>query len=59
MTALDRFIRAADSLFSKLGMAATYQPEIGGGLLVIAALLWAVFAFGAHQWLFGVRPFGR
>lgn len=34
MTALDRFIRAADSLFSKLGMAATYQPEIGDGLLV-------------------------
>ncbi len=34
MTALDRFVRAADSLFSKLGMAATYQPEIGAGLLV-------------------------
>ena len=27
--------------------------------VVLGVVLWAVFAFGAHQWLFGVRPFGR
>lgn len=27
--------------------------------VVLGLVLWAVFAFGAHQWLFGVRPFGR
>jgi uncharacterized membrane protein len=27
--------------------------------VALGVVLWAVFAFGAHQWLFGVKPFGR
>jgi uncharacterized membrane protein len=27
--------------------------------VVLGLVLWAVFAFGLHQWLFGVKPFGR
>lgn len=30
-----------------------------GIAVVLGLVLWAVFAFGAHQWLFGVKPFGR
>ncbi len=27
--------------------------------VVLGLVLWAAFAFALHQWLFGVRPFGR
>ncbi len=33
------------------------QPARTAGVVVAGLALWAVFAFGAHQWLFGVRPF--
>ena len=35
------------------------QPARTALVVVLGLALWAVFAFGAHQWLFGVRPFGR
>lgn len=34
MTAAERFSRSVDSLFAKLGMAATFQPAIGAGASV-------------------------
>ena len=40
----------------------TYAPGNGakdGVALVIGTLAWAVFAFWAHAWLFGVAPLGR
>jgi uncharacterized membrane protein len=27
--------------------------------VVVGVGFWAAFAFGGHQWLFGVSPFGR
>ena len=39
----------------------TYPPGNGSRTVltvVIGAVLWAVFAFWAHGWLIGVRPFG-
>ncbi len=39
-----------------------YPPGTAARTVAAVALglaLWAVFAFGAHQWLFGVKPFGR
>jgi uncharacterized membrane protein len=33
------------------------QPARTAGVVVAGLALWAVFAFGAHQWLFGIRPF--
>ena len=42
--------------------AGTVYPagSLNGDLTALAAglLVWAVFAFGLHGWLFGVRPFG-
>ena len=35
------------------------QPARTALVVVLGLALWAVFALGAHQWLFGVRPFGR
>ncbi len=38
-----------------------YPPGTAGrtvAAVVLGVLLWVVLAFGAHQWLFGVRPFG-
>lgn len=35
------------------------QPVRTALVVVLGLALWAVFAFGLHQWLFGVRPFGR
>ena len=34
---------------------------LGGtlGAVVGGIVVWAVFAFWAHGWLFGVTPFGR
>jgi uncharacterized membrane protein len=40
----------------------TYAPGAGAKdlvALVIGTLAWAVFAFWAHAWLFGVAPLGR
>lgn len=42
--------------------AGTVYPPGNAGrtalTVVVGVAVWAVFAFGAHQWLFGVRPFG-
>ena len=38
-----------------------YPPGTAGrtvAAVALGVLLWVVLAFGAHQWLFGVRPFG-
>jgi uncharacterized membrane protein len=35
------------------------QPVRTALVVVLGLGLWAVLAFGAHQWLFGVKPFGR
>ena len=34
------------------------KPAATAGTVVVGAALWAVLAFWAHAWLFGVRPFG-
>jgi uncharacterized membrane protein len=35
------------------------QPVRTAVVVVVGVGLWALFAFGAHRWLFGVAPFGR
>jgi uncharacterized membrane protein len=45
--------RAAGTVYAP-GVAARTAITV-----VLGVVLWAVFAFGAHQWLFGVKPFGR
>ena len=52
-----RAARARD----RIGHASYAPGTMGATLLTVAVgvLVWAVFAFWAHAWLFGVSPMGR
>jgi len=44
--------RAANSVYPAGTLSGTVAT------VAVGAVAWAVFAFWAHGWLFGVRPFG-